>query len=79
MTVNYPEFFEALGHSNYLEGDKKTLDSQAILDRIKEIEAEWRPKYPSMEMKTTNIKFDNLVNFNFTFTTEVEYLNMDQK
>ena len=30
--------------------DKKTLDSQAILARIKEIEAEWREKYPGMDM-----------------------------
>ena len=79
MVVNYPEFFEALGHRTYYNADKKTLDSQAILARIKEIEAEWREKYPGMEMKTGNLKFDNLVNFNFTFTTEIEYLNMDQK
>ncbi len=79
MIVNYPEFFEALGHSNYYDEDKKRLDSQAILDRIQEIETEWRPKYTGMELKISNIKFDNLVNFNFTFTTEIEYLNMDQK
>lgn len=79
MVVNYPHFFEALGHTIYHKSDKKTIDSEAILARINEIETEWRTKYPSMEMKTSNIKFDNLVNFNFTFTTEIEYLNMDQK
>jgi hypothetical protein len=79
MVVNYPEFFEALGYRNYLDSKKKELDSASILTRIKEIEENWRTKYPNMEMKVANIKFDNLVNFNFTYTTEMEYLNMEQK
>lgn len=79
MVVNYPDFFEALGHLTYRKGHKKSLDQEAIVARIQEIEMEWREKYPAMEIKTANINFENIVNFNFTFTTEIEFLNMDQK
>jgi hypothetical protein len=79
MIVNFPEFFEALGQITYSDPGKKELDSSAILTRIKEIEETWRSKYPNMEMKVSNLKFDNLVNFNYSFTTEIEFLNMEQK
>jgi hypothetical protein len=79
MVVNYPEYFEALGYRIYTEPKKKELDSAAILERIKQIMDNWRAKYPNMVMKTANLKFDNLVIFNYTFTTELEFLNMEQK
>jgi hypothetical protein len=32
-----------------------------------------------MDFKTQNLRFDNLVNFDLTFTNEIEFLNMDVK
>jgi len=32
-----------------------------------------------MSFKTENLRFDNLVNFNYSFTNEMEFLNMEPK
>jgi len=36
-------------------------------------------KYPNLNVKADKIKFDDFVSFNQSFTTEVEYLNLDTK
>ena len=78
--VNYAEFFAALGFTNnYYDVQRTRFDQDAIAERIKEIQAAWRDKYPSMDFKTQNLRFDNLVNFNLTFTNEMEFLNMEAK
>jgi hypothetical protein len=79
MNINYPEFFKALGFQTYYSTEKKEFDTNAILTRIKEIEETWKDKYPNMEMKVQNLKFDNIVNFDYSYTNEMEFLNMDQK
>jgi hypothetical protein len=79
MMVHYPDFFAALGYRTYYDPDKKQFDSEEITERIKQIQDTWKTKYPHMEMKIQNLKFDNLVNFGMSFTTELEYLNMEQK
>jgi hypothetical protein len=50
-----------------------------IIDRIREIQDAWKDKYPNMDMKTQNIKFDNLVNFGYTYTTGDGIAEMEQK
>jgi hypothetical protein len=79
MVINYPEYFKALGYHSYYDGEKKEFDSNGILTRIKWIEETWKSKYPNMEMKVQNIRFDNIVNFDLSYTTEMELLNMEQK
>jgi hypothetical protein len=80
MMVNYAEFFAALGFTNnYYDVQRNRFDPDVITDRVKEIQAAWRDKYPSMDFKTQNLRFDNLVNFNLTFTNEMEFLNMEAK
>ena len=80
MQVNYPDFFLALGFKQtYYDIYKNQFDQTAIMGKIKEIEGRWRDKYPLMDFKTQNLRFDNLVNFNQTFTTEIEFLNMESK
>lgn len=32
-----------------------------------------------MDVKTQNLRYDNLVNFNHTFTNEMEFLNLEPK
>ena len=36
-------------------------------------------KYPELKFDTEKLKYDNPVAFNQTFTTEVEYLNLETR
>jgi hypothetical protein len=79
IMVNYPDYFAALGYKSYYDAAKNKFESEAIIERIKAIQDKWKEKYPLLEFKTQNLRFDNLVNFGFTFTNEMEFLNTDTK
>ncbi len=80
MMVNYPEYFVALGYKTaYYDPKENEFASSGIIEKIKEIQGRWKDKYPLLDFKTQNLKFDNLVNFNYAFTTEMELLNTDSK
>lgn len=80
MMTNYPDFFAALGYKTaYYDPQKNQFEQNDITDRIKGIQATWKEKYPNMDFKTQNLRYDNLVNFNLTFTNEMEFLNMEAK
>jgi hypothetical protein len=78
MMVNYADYFKALGfNETYVDSTRNTINQEAIITRIKEIQEKWKSKYPNADFKTQNLRFDNLVNFSQTFTTEIEFLNME--
>jgi len=78
MMVNYGGYFKALGfNTNYYNPDTKQFDADRIVDRIRQTIDGWKSKYPNLKMKLENIKYDSLVSFNVSFTTEVEFLNLD--
>jgi len=78
MMVNYGEYFKALGfQASYYNPATKEFDADKIVARIRQIIETWKPKYPNLKMKLDNIRYDNLLNFNVSLTTEVEYLNLD--
>lgn len=80
MQINYADYFAALGSGKtYYTSSNNHFDSDAIIERIRSIQEKWRDKYPNMDYKTQNLRFDNLVNFDQTFTTELEFLNMESK
>lgn len=80
MKVNYPDYFTSLGFNDeYYDGSKKKFDDEAIIAKIKSIQDEWRKKYPRLDFKTQNLKFDSMLSFNHTYTTELELLNFDNK
>jgi hypothetical protein len=80
MQVNYGSYFIALGYTeNYYDAFKNQFSSQEIIERILAIQSKWKSKYPHLDFKIQNLRFDNLVNFNFTFTTEIQFLNMEGK
>ncbi len=80
MMVNYPDYFTALGYSTiYYDAGKNRFDEDAIIRMIKAIQDKWKDKYPLMDFKTNNLRFDSLVNFNYSFTNEMEFLNMEPK
>ena len=80
MMINYPDYFRDLGFKEeFYNIESKQYNQQAIIDRIKQIEERWKEKYPELNFKTDKLKFDNKVAFNQTFTSEVEYLNLETK
>lgn len=80
MLVNYSDYFEALGYQKtYYDRSTKQFNSLTLIGKIKELQEKWKSKYPNMDFKVQNLRFDNMVNFDFTFTTEMEFLNMETK
>jgi hypothetical protein len=80
MMVNYGDYFQALGFSdNYYDASTKQFDADKIVDRINGILDKWKSKYPNLKIKTENLKYDNMVSFNLSFTTEIEFLNLETK
>ncbi|HWR32166.1 MAG TPA: hypothetical protein VN451_01465, partial [Chitinophagaceae bacterium] len=80
MMVNYPEYFVSLGYKiAYYDPKDNQFASEGLIDKIKEIQTRWKDKFPLLDFKTQNLKFDNLVNFNHSFTNEMVLLNIDSK
>lgn len=80
MMTNYPEFFEQLGFSkHYYNRKKNEFNKEAILQAIEDIQQAWAPKYPGLKMKTDKLRFDSLLSFNQSFSTEIELLNVEPK
>ncbi len=80
MMINYGDFFRDMGYKEELY-NKETgeYNRELIFQKIEETEARWREKYPELKLKTDKLKFDNEVAFNQSFTTEIEYLNLETK
>ncbi len=79
MMINHGEYFKELGfNSSYYNTQTRQFDPENITDRIRQIIDKWKTKYPNLKMKYENIKYDSLVSFNVSFTTEVEQLNLEQ-
>lgn len=80
MRVNYSDYFKELGYKEeYYNRETKVYNREAIFQKIEEIESRWQEKYPEMKLKTDKLKFDNSLAFNQSFTTEIEYLNLETK
>ena len=80
MQVNYPEYFISLGFTQIFYDDSKNkFDSEAIIETIQEIQSSWKKKYPMLNFNVQNLKFDNKVNFNLSYTNELQNLNFDAK
>lgn len=80
MQVNYGDYFIALGFKErYYDPFKNQFDTESINNRIREIQDKWKAKYPSLDFKTQQLRFDNLVNFDLSFSTELQGLNMEAK
>ena len=80
MTINYEDFFNQLGFTNnFYHAETNQYNKEAIVEKIKAIEEKWKSKYPELDFKTDKLKFDSRVSFNHSFTTEIEYLNLETK
>lgn len=80
MQVNYPEYFKALGYTQPLFMPvTNRFDQDAIVSRIRQIQSQWRQKYPLMSFRTEQLAFISLVKFNQSFTTQIELLNLNNE
>ena len=79
MQVNYGDYFEALGFKEKLFSPPGEFDKEAIIEKIRKIEEKWKSKYSQFEFNTDKLKFDNMTSFNYSFTTEIEFLNLESK
>jgi hypothetical protein len=80
MMVNYSDYFRALGFNvPYTNADTKQINGEKLLEKINQIMEAWKPKYPNLKYKPENLKFENLLAFNVSFTTEIEFLNLETK
>ena len=80
MQVNYPDYFTSLGFGPvYYDDSKNKFDSEAIIEVIQDIQNAWKKKYPLLDFKTQNLKFDNKVNFNSSYANELQGLNFEAK
>ena len=78
MMVNHGTFFEELGFVvPYYNKEKNEYIRDAIIPVIETINATWKSKYPGFEMKSDRLVFDTLLDFNQSFATEIEGLNME--
>jgi hypothetical protein len=80
MMVNYGDYFRDLGFRDQLY-TKETgeYNKEAITEKIRAIQERWKEKYPELDFKIDKLKFENKVAFNQSFTTEIEYLNLETK
>jgi len=80
MMINYQDYFSALGFSElYVDKEKGEYNKEKIKEVIDGIVARWKEKYPELKFDTEKLKYDNPVAFNQTFTTEIEYLNLETR
>jgi hypothetical protein len=78
--INYPDYFKALHFTEELYNvETKEYNKEKIAEHSKAIIESWKEKYPELKFDTEKLNYDNAVTFNQSFTTEVEYLNLETK
>lgn len=80
MQVNYPEYFKALGYTQplYMPVANK-FEQDVIAGRVRQIQNQWRQKYPLMNFNTDQIAYNSLLRFNQSFTNQIELLNLNNE
>lgn len=80
MQVVYAGFFQDLGFSKALyNSNTGNFNVLLIEQEILQIINGWKEKYPQINFKTENLKYDSLLNFTYSFTSEVEFVNTEIK
>lgn len=80
MMVNYPDYFKDLGfQTSYYNSETKEFNKEAITKSIESIQEHWKTKYPDFKFAVDKLKYEDLASFNQTFTSEIEFLNLESK
>ena len=76
--INYGAYFAALGFiERYYADERKDFARNEIEEEIKNIVNFWRAKYPKLNFDTEILRFDSLLNFNYSFTRELTNLKFE--
>jgi hypothetical protein len=80
MMVNYSNFFKELGFADELyNAQTNQFNTTLIHQKINNILDAWRTKYPQINFKTENLRYDSLLSFTHSFSAEVEFVNTEAK
>lgn len=80
MNISYSDYFRELGFTEELYNSKtQQFNSELISQKITGITDSWRDKYPKLNFKTENLKYDSLLSFTLSFTAEIEFVNTEVK
>lgn len=80
MMVRYSSYFKALGFAEELFNENTKQFNVALIEtKIQKIVSNWKEKYPLINFKTQNLKYDSLLSFTQTFTSEIEFVNTEVK
>ena len=78
MNLNYNDYFRSLGFTTvFYNVEKKEIDKDEVEDEIDQIVNEWRGKYPRLQFNKEAVRYDSLLNFNYSFTKEITNLRFD--
>jgi len=78
MQINYPAYFQALGFKNiFFDPATKEFEKSEIEDEVGKIIMAWHEKYPNLEWKEQNIRYDNIISFNQSFLAEIQSMNFE--
>lgn len=78
MRVNYPMYFKALGFGGMLyDMASNQFEKEEIGEEAGKIIATWKEKYPHLMWRNSNLRYDNIINFNLSFLAEIQALNFE--
>lgn len=78
MRVNYGDYFTALGFSETLYDHlPNRFGQEEIEEEIETIVELWKKKYLKLQFNVKNLRYENLVSFNNSFTGEIGNMNFD--
>lgn len=78
MNINYNDYFKALGFATtYYDTEKKEVRKDEVVEEIEEIINTWRTKYPRLQFNVEALRFDSLLNFDYSFTKELTNLRFE--
>ncbi len=78
MNINYNDYFKALGfQTTYYNAEKKEVEREEVADEIEAIVNRWRPKYPRLQFNAEALRYDSLLNFDYSFTKELTNLRFE--
>lgn len=79
MMINYPDYIKELGVKNEFVTEEGGYNQEKITAGIHAVIDRWKEKYPELKFDVSKLQYDDAVAFNQTFTTEIEYLNLETK
>jgi hypothetical protein len=76
MEINNPIYYADLGATHHLlENDRPSADR--ITQRIEEIIRPFSDKYPKLQLDTSKLNFNSVLDFLLSFLSEIQNLNFD--